>query len=196
MFRECCLGADALGVVASDDEDLRSGINADTELVEQVRCPLHDKLLDHGHEFLDLLVEGKPVLRDRSQRMTDRIVWGFQRARAQRSAVTGEHSLRLLGRLSAELFRCAHDHRFEGDHRCRGIFNRGVMGDFQPPDHLHGPVGGLQERCCEPCEHSSGCVFRIERVGLPVESVQAPAWSGDLDDLVTVASQERGETSP
>ena len=92
--------------------------------------------------------------------------------------------------------RCVHDHRFEGDLRCRAIVNRGVMGDFQLPDHLHGPVGGLRDRCCEPCEDGSGCVFRIERVGLAVESAQAPVWSGDLDDLVTVTSQERGETSP
>jgi hypothetical protein len=41
------------------------------------RCSLHDELLNHGHKFLDLLIKGKPAFRDRTKRMTDRVVWGF-----------------------------------------------------------------------------------------------------------------------
>jgi len=48
-FRERGLGVDALRVVTGDDEDLCSGIDADTKLVQQVRCPLHDELLSLVH---------------------------------------------------------------------------------------------------------------------------------------------------
>jgi hypothetical protein len=76
-FRERGLGVDALRVVIGDDEDLCSSIDADTKLVQQVRCSLHDELLNHGHTFLALLIEGKPAFRDRTKRMTDRVVRGF-----------------------------------------------------------------------------------------------------------------------
>jgi hypothetical protein len=64
------------------------------------------------------------------------------------------------------------------------------------PDHLLGPVGGLRDRCCDPSEDGSACVFRIEAVGLAIVSARAPVGSRDLDDLVPVAPEERGETSP
>jgi hypothetical protein len=66
-FANAASAVDAFGVVAGDDEDLRGGVDADAELAQQVRCPLHDELFDHGHEFLDLLIEGKPAFRDRTQ---------------------------------------------------------------------------------------------------------------------------------
>ena len=135
---------DALGVVTGDDEDLCSSIDAYTKLVQQVRCSLHDELLNHGHKFLDLLIEGKPTFRNRTQRMADRVVWGFSRAGSKRCVVPGDHSLDLLGGLSAEFFGCVHDHRFEGDHRCRAIFHRGAVGNFQLPDHFHGPMEDAQ----------------------------------------------------
>src|SRR5699024_7265519 len=55
-LRERCLGADALGVVAGDDEDLSRGIDPDAELLKELRSGHVDELLDRSAKFLDLCI--------------------------------------------------------------------------------------------------------------------------------------------
>src|SRR5690606_3630795 len=66
-LRERGFAADAFGVVAGDDEDFGGGIDADPELVEQVRGTLEYELLDLRFEIFDLVVERDPAFRDRPE---------------------------------------------------------------------------------------------------------------------------------
>ena len=65
-FRERCFALDAFGVVSGDDEDLRCGVDTDTELIQQMRGALEDEVLDLCLELLDLLVQGDPASGDGS----------------------------------------------------------------------------------------------------------------------------------
>ena len=70
---------------------------------------------------------------------------------------------------------------------------RGIVGDFQVSDHLHGAVCGLGFRCCESGESGesgAGRAGRIEGVGFPDETTHSPVGPVDFDDPMSVAADE------
>lgn len=186
---------DAFGVVAGDDEDLRGSVDADAELFEQVRGALQDELLDLRLEFLDLVVQSDPTFRDRPERVPVRVLGRRQPAGSESGTVPGDHLLRFLGGLSAEVLGGVDEHRLEHHHRPGAVLHRGIVRNLQLPDHLDDPVSGLRNRGHEPGENCSCGVLRVQRVRLAVQAPQPPIGAGDLDHLVPVPANERGQAS-
>src|SRR5690606_28717606 len=124
-LRERGFALDALGVVAGDDEDLRGSVDTDAELVQQMRRPPENELLDLLFELGDLLIERDPAFRDRPERVTVRVLRRFAPTGPERGAATGDHLLRLPRRLASEILGSVDAHRFEGDHRSGQNLYRG-----------------------------------------------------------------------
>ena len=196
QHREGGLGVQAVGVVASGDQQRPRAVLAGAEQRQELGCRHGDQPVEFGGEDGDLRVEGLIALGDGPQCQHRRGERARDRTWLEGGGGGDQHGGWQAAELLAQLDRGGNQQRLRRVDRLGAGPDRGLAGDPQRTDHLHLPGSGLRGPRCLAGLHRAGGGLSVGRVRLAVAPAGLAVGPVDLQTTWPWAARKRAKAAP